>query len=48
VSSERIVSEEQIDREALVREVRLFSGLADADLHALADAAWIGTVPAGD
>jgi CRP-like cAMP-binding protein len=48
MSSERIVSEEQIDREELVREVPLFAGLADDDLRALADAAWVGTVPAGD
>jgi CRP-like cAMP-binding protein len=48
VSSEQIVSEEQIDREALVRQVPLFHGLGDEDLRALAAGAWIGTVPAGD
>jgi CRP-like cAMP-binding protein len=47
VSGERIVSEDQIDREGLVREVPLFAGLDEERMKALASVAWVGTVPAG-
>ena len=47
MSSERIVSEGQIDREELVRGLPLFGGLSEERLHALASVTWVGTVPAG-
>jgi CRP/FNR family cyclic AMP-dependent transcriptional regulator len=48
VSTDRIVSEEQIDKEALVRQVSLFEGLDEDRVRALAEVAWVGTVPEGD
>jgi CRP-like cAMP-binding protein len=47
VNGERIVREEQIDRDALVRRLPLFEGLSDERLAALASVAWLSTVPAG-
>ncbi len=47
MSGEQIVREEQIDRDALVRQVPLFAGLSDERLAALASVAWVSTVPAG-
>jgi CRP-like cAMP-binding protein len=47
VSGEQIVREEQIDRDALVRQLPLFAGLSDERLAALASVAWLSTVPAG-
>ena len=48
MSTERIVSEAQIDKEALVRQVPLFEGLGDEVLAGLAKVAWVGVVPEGD
>ena len=43
----RIVSEDQIDKQALLAELPLFEGLSEERLRALAAIAWVGVVPAG-
>lgn len=47
MSGEQIVREEQIDRDALVRQLPLFEGLSDERIAALASVAWLSTVPEG-